>query len=288
MTALGDFTPQEFLPSLEETIGKILVDAKVSPASGKPRAFLLGGQSGAGKTTLHLVCKRMLDKNAIVINGDEYRSSHPRFAQIQQRYGIDAPAHTAAWSGQMTEALIDAFSLQGYNLIVEGTLRTSDVPLATARLLRQRGYDVSLAVMAIKPDISLVSCQIRYELMRAAGTTPRAVDPAHHQRIVRDICDNLATLEASGLFSQVSLYNRAAECLFAAHYSDDPRGPADLPATAEPVMDSAPTAATQDAPASAALRDILFGEWTTQERDHYDSLCARLADVRSQSGPDSA
>ena len=283
--SIEDFTKAEFAKQLKRLEQGLPMGCTPSL---KPAAVLLGGQSGAGKTRLLRIVMEQHGYNFIVINGDEYRSSHPRFIQIQRHYGIDAPAHTAAWSGKMTEALIDAFSLQGYNLIIEGALRTSDVPLATARLLRQRGYDVSLAVMAVKPDISLVSCQIRYELMRAAGTTPRAVDPAHHQRIVRDICDNLATLEASGLFSQVSLYNRAAECLFAAHCSDDLRGPADLPATAEPAMASAPTAATQDAPASAALRDILFGEWTTQERDHYDSLCARLTDVRSQSGPESA
>ena len=51
----------------------------------------------------------------------------------------------------MMEAMLNVFSLQGYNLIVEGTPRTGSTLLATADLLRGRGYAVSLAVMAVKP-----------------------------------------------------------------------------------------------------------------------------------------
>ena len=221
-----------------------------------PKAFLLGGQSGAGKTRLQRIIMEKCGYDFIVINGDEYRSAHPRFAQIQERYGIDSPAHTAKWAGQMVEALVDAFSAQGYNLIIEGTLRTAEVPLATAGLLRDRGYAVSLAIMAVKPEISLVSCQIRYEHMRIAGTTPRAVDPAHHACIVEEIADNLAVLEQSGAFDQIALYNRAGACLIAVRYP------------------------CEDTPASVVLRDVLFGDWTEEERTHYSTLCAQLIDLQ--------
>lgn len=64
--------------------------------------------------------------------------------------------------------------------------------------------------MAVKPEISLVSCQLRYEQMRLAGTMPRATDPVHHRKIVDQIVRNLAVLEDSGMFDQIHLYNRAA------------------------------------------------------------------------------
>ena len=79
------------------------------------------------------------------------------------------------------------------------------------RSWRERGYDVSLALMAVKPEISLVSCQLRYEQMRLAGTAPRATDPAHHRKIVDQIVRNLAVLEDSGMFDQIYLYNRSRE-----------------------------------------------------------------------------
>lgn len=180
--------------------------------------------------------------NAVVVNGDEYRSLHPRYREFDKRYGADSVEHTAAWAGRMTEELITVLSRLGYNLIVEGTLRTAEVPLATAKLLRERGYGVSLAIMAVKPEISLLSCQIRYEQMRIAGTIPRATDPAHHNKIVRDIVGNLAVLEASGLFDGVELYNRSRELLY-------PRE-------------------GDERSASEVLKDTLFGAWTPDELRH--------------------
>ena len=162
--------------------------------------------------------------------------------------------HTAAWAGKMTEALIDEFSLAGYNLIIEGTLRTSEVPVKTATLLRARGYGVSLALMAVKPEISLASCQIRYELMRIAGTVPRATDPKHHDKIVRDIVGNLDVLEQTGLFDEICLYARSRERLY-------------------PVEGETHTA-------SQALQEVLFGPWTREEKEHYAHLEEKLANLK--------
>lgn len=247
-----EYTQNEF----HEQLKRLLTGLKIGcePVKG-PRAFLLGGQSGAGKTRLQKLLIEAYGQNVIVINGDEYRSAHPRFAQIQQQHGIDAPAHTAKWSGAMVEALIDALSGEHYNLIIEGTLRTSSVPLRTAKILKERGYQVDLALMAVKPEISLVSCQIRYEQMRIAGTTPRAVDPKHHAKIVEDIVENLSELEQSDLFGSVSLYNRAGTCLLSAKCP------------------------SPDTPASLVLQKVLFGEWTEPEREHYESLQTQLEEL---------
>ena len=245
---LDHYGQKEFSIALKETLKGLVFDPKLSKASAK-NAVLLGGQSGAGKSTLHRIFKERLDGNVIVINGDEFRKSHPRFAEIQAQYGVDAPAHTAKWSGAMTEALINALSAEGYNLVIEGTLRTSSVPLATTELLRSRGYTVSLAIMAVKPEISLISCQIRYEMMCIAGTTPRATDPEHHAKIVHDIVDNLSTLEQSGLFEAIELYDRTGRRL-------------------------------EGASPSETLRNVLFGEWTEEERGHYAHLQRQLADLQ--------
>ena len=157
MTDLESYSDREFLAALKPLIGTLVIDKRLAP-SDNPRAVLLGGQSGAGKTTLHDVFLALEESNAIVINGDDYRSVHPRFRQICAQYGIDSPAHTAAWAGRMVEAIVDALSIMGYNLIIEGTLRTSEVPLKTARLLRDRGYSVSLALMAVKACSTISAC----------------------------------------------------------------------------------------------------------------------------------
>lgn len=249
----ANYSAREFEDAKRDLMGKLLAPSGLS-AEKHPTAFLLGGQSGAGKTALHTILKEKLSFNVVVINGDEYRSFHPRYYELDRQYGPESVAHTAQWAGQMTEALIDTLSLLRYNLIIEGTLRTAEVPMKTARLLRERSYAVSLALMAVKPEISLLSCQIRYEEMRIAGTVPRATDPAHHNKIVHDIVGNLDTLQHSELFDNVYLYTRSKTCLY-------------------------PQEGEQRA-ASEVLRDVLFGEWTEQERAHQAFLEKRLAELR--------
>ncbi len=243
---LAEFSDEEFSAKFVAQLKAMLLSPYLAPHD-TPQAVLLGGQSGAGKTALHDVFNEVFADDVIVINGDEYRKLHPRFAALQSAYGDKAVDHTAAWAGAMTEALIESLSSAGYNLVIEGTLRTAEVPLASAALLRERGYGVSLALMAVKPEISLVSCQLRYEQMRLAGTTPRATDPAHHRKIV----SNLGVLEDSGMFDEIYLYNRSRACLY----------------PQEGV----------DARASQVLQDVLFGDWSQEELRHYGKLKAELA-----------
>lgn len=248
---IADYSREELSEALADVVA-LLCSKKFLRREERPRAFLLGGQSGAGKTTLHKVLNRKFDRNVVVVNGDEYRALHPRFVELDERYGADSVSHTVSWAGAMTEALIDVLSTAGYNLIVEGTLRTASAPMGTAQLLRDRGYSVSLALMAVKPEISLVSCQIRYEEMRLSGQAPRATDPAHHDKIIKEIVDNLSTLEESGLFDGIRLYSRAKELLY-------PTG--------------------EKLSASDALGGILFGEWSEEEKAHYEFLQKRLTQL---------
>ena len=246
--SLDSYTKRQFENELAAQVGYVV--NQYVPLVGKRRAFLLGGQSGAGKTTLHHVLSNEIQPRPVIINGDEFRKSHPHFAELNAKYGKEAVDHTSKWSGAMTEALVDRLSALGFNLIVEGTLRTSSVPLSSAAFLRERGYAVSLALMAVKPEISLISCQIRYESMRLAGTTPRATDPKHHMKIVEAIVDNVKELEKSGMFDEIRLYTRSETCLF----------PAD----------------GEERSASEVLQDVLFGAWTDEEQKHYEHLQAHL------------
>lgn len=241
----SDEFSREFADLIQE---KTAPDSKTSQLH--PKAMLLGGQSGAGKTTLHDILNREFSNNVIIINGDEYRSRHPRYKELDAAFGPEAVNHTASWAAAMTEALVDELSRMGYNLIIEGTLRTTEAPITSATLLRKRGYGVSLALMAVKPEISLISCQIRYEQMRLAGTIPRATDPAHHNKIVRAIVSNLEVLEQSGLFDSIRLFSRSREQLY-------PQG-------------------KDTRLASSALNDILFGGWTVEEKGHYAYLQGQL------------
>ncbi len=251
----GGYSNEEFERAKANILSRLTLSPVVMP-SNSPQAFLLGGQSGAGKTTLHGMIQERFGYNVIVVNGDGFRSYHPRYRQLDKEYGPESVSYTTKWAGAMTEAVVDALSTVGYNLAVEGTLRAAEVPTRTATLLKERGYRVFLAVMAVKPEISLISCQIRYEQMRIAGTVSRAADPKHHNFIIRQIVSNMQVLEQSDLFEGIYLVNRAKEALYPKE--------------------------GQEGKASDALGEVLFGPWSREETIHCDYLKQQYEALQGQ------
>lgn len=76
---LSDFTPEDVRRGVEDAYdvivaGKFTVD--------NPIAYILGGQGGAGKSTLHQLFTEVNQGNIVIINGDEYRRYHPRYKEI--------------------------------------------------------------------------------------------------------------------------------------------------------------------------------------------------------------
>lgn len=77
---------------------------------------------------------------------------------------------------------LDDLSASGYHLIIEGTLRTTEVPLRARDLLRSRGYDVSLNLILVRPEESYLGTLKRYQQMKEIGLTPRMTPKEHQPR----------------------------------------------------------------------------------------------------------
>ena len=59
-----------------------------------------------------------------------------------------------------------------------------------------KGYQVSLALIATKPELSYLSTLIRYEELYAIDPSQaRATPKEHHDRIVEHLVDNIRELE---------------------------------------------------------------------------------------------
>lgn len=180
-----------------------------------PKAYILGGQPGAGKSNIQRWLKQK-DMNIIAINADDFRVYHPFFDDIQAMYVKDSPKYTQPFINKVTERLIDELSEKKYNLIIEGTLRTAEVPLKTCLNLKQKGYSVELNIIAVKKAISYESTLLRYEVALSEGDTPRATAKAHHDMVADAIVDNLDAIEKAGAFDAIKLFNRNGDCLYPA------------------------------------------------------------------------
>ena len=204
-----NYTDEEF----EKEYKEILKYYKsLSKPSDNPKVFLLGGQPGAGKTGL----ENMINKHSeyISISGDDFREYHPLFEELNEKYGKDSSKHTQQWAGEMTEKIIKELKDNKYNLIIEGTLRTAELPLKEATRFKEVGYEVELCVVAVKPEKSRLGTLERYETMLKRGKTPRMTPKEHHDLVVNNITDNLDILYKSGKFDNIRLFNRDNECLY--------------------------------------------------------------------------
>lgn len=248
---LEEFSKDDFELALKRTFRSL---SRGKTTSVNPKAILIGGQSGAGKTTIHRIKQKEFQGNIIIIDGDSYRSLHPNYLSLQDEYGKNSVDYTKGFAGKMVEYLVDELSKQGYHLLIEGTLRTTEVPRKTARLLKSRGYQVSLAIIATKPELSYLSTLIRYEEVYAVNPSQaRATPKEHHDGIVDHLVDNLRELENDKLFGQIQIYQRDRTCVY--DYETD------------------------DGPAAEVLQDCLFGKWSKVEEEMMKVGQERLREI---------
>ena len=232
---IQDYTDSEFKHALARNLRSLTRGKK---SSKQPIAILLGGQSGAGKTTIHRLKQKEFQGNIVIIDGDSFRSQHPHYLELQQEYGKDSVEYTKDFAGKMVESLVTELSGLGYNLLIEGTLRTVDVPKKTAQLLKSKGYEVQLALIATKPKLSYLSTLIRYE---ENPNQARATPKEHHDFIVNHLVDNTRQLEELAIFETIQIYQRDRTCVYDSR--DD------------------------EISAATVLQELLFGEWSKVEKE---------------------
>ena len=255
---LEEFSEDEFQKTLQRTL-RALTRGKTIPE--QPQAILLGGQSGSGKTTIHRIKQKKFQGNIITIDGDSYRSQHPNYLALQEKYGKDSVDYTKGFAGQMVERLVDELSKQGYHLLIEGTLRTTQVPRQTAQLLRSKGYQVSLAVIGTKPELSYLSTLIRYEELYAINPNQaRATPKKYHDAIVENLVENLRELESDKLFDHIQIYQRDRTCIYDSE--------------------------TDEGLAAEVLQECLFGEWSKVEEEMMKMGQERLREIGRRNGKD--
>ena len=204
-----NYTDEEF----QKAFRQILNYYKSRYSSQKnPKAFLLGGQPGAGKSGLENMIN--IKDEYLSISGDDYRKFHPLYKQLNKIYGKESSKYTQRWAGEITEKLIDVLSKEKYNLIIEGTLRTAELPLKEANRFKKAGYEVELNVVVVKPEKSRLRTLQRYEEMIADKKIPRMTPKEHHDLVVNNIGNNLEIIYNSKAFDNIKLFDRENNPLY--------------------------------------------------------------------------
>lgn len=175
----------------------------------QPQAFILGGQPGAGKSSITKNARDNLRKNVIVINGDDFRKYHPDYKLVQTKQGQDAPKYTAEFAGAMTEAILKKAIEEKYNIIIEGTFRTSNTPIKTLQLFKDNGYETNVLIQTCHQAISWQTCLDRYErMLQDNPKEARFTDKQHHDLVVENLAQNIKQVQKSGLVDHLQIFAR--------------------------------------------------------------------------------
>ena len=212
MDNLSQYTEKEYQQIFQRKVSQITRNISVNE---KPQAFILGGQAGAGKSSLHKVIKEEMQGNVIVIDNDTFKPLHPNYNELAEKIGIGVTEQVRPFSDRLTEDLIEYLSDKKYNLVVEGTLRTAETPLKTNKQLKDKGYTINLYVIATEKELSYLSTLERYvDMFMLDPKTARATPKGIHDEIVEKIADNLDSIYKRGVFDNIRVLTREGDTLY--------------------------------------------------------------------------
>ena len=174
-----------------------------------PKAIILGGQPGAGKSELIKIARTIHNKNTVVCNADEYRDFHPHAEEIKRLYEAFYPEITVAYAQQWNNMLRKHCEDNRYNFILETTFSSGKIMNETIRELKQKGYEVSVMVLAVNKQISFLGTRIRYEEMKARDKYGRMVDKAAHDDKYLKVAETLELVQKEKGYDHIYIYGRA-------------------------------------------------------------------------------
>lgn len=200
-----DISHDEVERILEQNILPRVIDS-VQPEKQR-RAVILGGQPGSGKSSLatHILSS---EQNVVFINGDDLRVYHPKYYQYLSENDREAADQTQPVCNFWIESLIDICAARNLSIMIEGTMRRKEVPYNTAHMLREKGYSVTLAVVSVPYELSLLSLTYRYEELKKRGMPARFTKKESHDEAFNNIENTLEELVSSDLFDEFRVYKR--------------------------------------------------------------------------------
>ncbi len=174
-----------------------------------PRAILLGGQPGSGKSALAAEAERELRSSGgvVVIDADRLREDNPRYKQLSREDPQNAADKTQKEAGEWATRLTMAAVEGRRNLVVDGTMRNPENIRGLAERLNEKGYQVEVRVLAVNQETSLTRARLRFEEQVSERGTGRFVNKAQHDNAYEGIVGSVRAIESEKLANQIKLYD---------------------------------------------------------------------------------
>ncbi|TCQ70991.1 zeta toxin [Ochrobactrum sp. BH3] len=181
-----------------------------------PVIILVGGQPGAGKTSLVTSGVRDLSATGATVQivGDNLRSYHPQFEAFQNTDAENASQLTHNDASRWADKLLIEAASRRLNIVFEHTMRSPEAVSFLAQQFRVAGYRVETRVVAVNERESWQGCLNRFEQMHREGNAARIPPKEHHDNAVIGLVNTIRHLEAQQLADAVEVRLRNGVIIF--------------------------------------------------------------------------
>ncbi|MDR1101830.1 MAG: zeta toxin family protein [Clostridiales bacterium] len=202
---------------------------KIVPAEQSRVVIFMGGLPGAGKSNSIEDIKEEYKGNIIAVDMDEYRKDHPKAKDIFEvgempEVKAKEPSYysnkTNKFARRVSRGLLKRLREAGYNVIIDGTLRSPRYAIRAARIFKKKGY-ASAIVEIIATDKKTAWDGTQKRLIedtkkRNAEITngeeseifPRAMGREYYDSVVESLPESISELYKSGEFERIRIVDR--------------------------------------------------------------------------------
>jgi len=176
-----------------------------------PRAVLLGGQPGSGKTKMRE--QAIEELSSLVINADDLRDYHPMYERLKlsepERASFLVNEDVSLWTRKLIQQAVE----EKRNIVFDGTFGSSDKKMIadTLTLFRDNGYETQLWALAVPADLSKLGIYLRNEMQLMQTGSGRFVSMKVHDLNYRNIPDNIEMAVKNSLVNQVRIFSRSVD-----------------------------------------------------------------------------
>lgn len=189
-------------------IARDVIDIDAFQQNDKRTLIILGGQPGAGKSTLIQKIRKEFSNNIFLLNADDIKHLYPKYSQLLKNDPIEAAHIVQKYSNYVIDNLKAELLSRGISVIIEGTMRDSRVSLKTINEFNDKGYSSEAYIMAINKYSSILNCELRYETDIKIYGYGRKVPYEIHDEAFDNIPKTIKKLLESKLLTNIKLYDR--------------------------------------------------------------------------------
>jgi UDP-N-acetylglucosamine kinase len=175
-----------------------------------PEAVLLGGQPGAGKSTVAAGLQRQFaDQGGLVwVTWDDFRPFHPDYERLLRERPADMPDVTRPAARWWHEHAAEFLRQGRYHTLLEGGFRDPAQVMGTAERFAQAGYAVRVCALAVPAALSRLGIIERYARQVQTAGVGRWTTAASHDADYAGTLTVLRLAEASPVVTRLSVLTR--------------------------------------------------------------------------------